>query len=173
MNVDTKTGLVHDWTLMCRLSAIDKDTGAMSLFNVVDRLVVNKDNFEKQIQKQEEEGKPKGFIIPADFEIISMWSKFGFDSLSLEAKTEIFDAQGESLFRFSYNVYLKEGRQKRRNRSKINGFKVTGQGLYVVNLSVRKDEGEEFRSIARTGVDVLLKEFNKNPDATTPPPTQA
>ncbi len=163
MNVDTKTGLVHEWTLMSRSSSIDKESGMLSLFNVVDRLLVNKEHYEKGLQSQSSEEKgegPKGFVIPAEFEIISMWSKFGFDPLSLEAKTEILDPHGNSLFRFSYNIFLKEGRRKRRNRSKIKGFKVTGEGLYVINLSVRKDEGEEYRPISRLGIDVLLRTFD-------------
>ncbi len=161
MEVDKKTGLVHDWTLMCRSSSIDKDTGMLSLFNIVDRLVVNRDHFEKHLQTQEGESEKKDFIIPAEFEIISMWSKSGFEPLSLEAKTEISDAQGNALFRFSYNIYLKEGRKKRRNRSKIKGFKITGEGLYVISLSVRKDEGEDYRHVSRMAIDVLLRTFDK------------
>ncbi|MFP4022868.1 MAG: hypothetical protein ACLFTS_03415 [Candidatus Paceibacterota bacterium] len=163
MNFDSKTGLVHEWSLLCRSSAIDKDSGALSLFNVVDRLVVNKEHFEKHFEKQKEaEGESrKGFVIPTEFEIITMWSKSGFEPLSLETKTEIFDPQGDSLLRFSYNIFLKEGRRKRRNRSKVKGFKITGEGLYVINLSIRKDEGEEYRPISRTTLDVMLRDLDK------------
>ena len=156
MNIDKKTGLVHEWTVICRSSSIDKESGALSIFNVADNIKVNKKHFEEHISKDGEKERP--FIIPAEFEIISMWSKSNPDFLSLEVKTEVFDPFSESLFRFSYNVSLKEGRQKSRNRSKIKGFKVTGAGLYTVNLSVRKDEGEEYRSIARTAIDVALSE---------------
>ena len=161
MEVDQKTGLIHDWTLMCRSSSIEKETEMLSLFNVLDRLVINKDHFDKHFKDQENSNEKKAFIIPAEFEIISMWSKASFEPLSLEVKTEISDPQGISLFRFSYNIFLKEGRRKRRNRSKIKGFKVTGEGLYVINLSVRKDEGEEYRHVARFGIDLLLRAFDK------------
>lgn len=171
MNIDTKTGLVHEWTVLCRSSAIDKDTGSLSLLDIVDRLVVNKDQFEKHIDKQEKEGvesEKRGFVVPADFEIFTMWSKSNRDTISLEIKTEISDAQGIPLFRFSYNIFMKEGRKKSRNRSKIKGFKITGEGLYIVTLSLRKDEGEEFRPITRTGIDIILKSFDETKKEKTP-----
>ena len=158
MNVDKKTGLIHDWTLICRNSAIDKDTGALSIFNIIDKLSVNRKHFEDHFQKKDQE---KDFIVPADFEIITMWSKKTKDELSLETKTELLDPNGESLFRFSYNIVLKEGKVKRRNRSKIKGFKVTGEGLYTVNISIRKDEGEEYRFLSKVDIDVVLQQFDE------------
>lgn len=157
MNVDNKTGLVHEWTIVCQSTSIDKERGSLSIFNITDKINVSKEHFEKNMAK--EEGRL--FVVPADFEIISVWSKSNSEQLSLEIKTEMLDSYGESLFHFSYNIFLREGRQKARNRSKIKGLKVTGAGIYVINLSVRKDEGEEYRSIARTEIDVILSNFEK------------
>ena len=157
MNVDKKTGLIHEWTLICQSTSIDKESGSLSLFNVTDKIRISKEHFEKHIAKDGE----KGFVVPADFEIVSVWSKTNRDPLSLEVKTETVDPYGEPLFRFSYNIFLKEGRQKVRNRSKIKGFKITGAGLYVINLSIRKDEGEEFRPIARVDIEVVLSDLKK------------
>ena len=155
MNIDKKTGLVHEWTIISQSSSIDKESGALSVFNVTDTVKVSKKHFEKHLAENSNNEKP--FVLPAEFEIISMWSKSNLDSLSLEIKNEMFDPYGDSLFHFSYNVFLKEGRRKSRNRSKIKGFKVNGEGLYVINLSVRKDEGEKYRPVTRTMLDVVLK----------------
>ncbi|MGM0482782.1 MAG: hypothetical protein ACQEP6_02875 [Patescibacteria group bacterium] len=167
MDVDAKTGLVHEWTLICWSSAIDKDSGSLSLFNVIDKLTVNREHFEKHLdeQKEIEENEKKDFIVPAEFEIVTAWSKSTVEPLSLETKTELFDPYGKALFRFSYNISLKEGRNKRRNRSKIKGFKVTGEGVYSVNLSIRKDEGEEYRPVSKANIDVVLRTFGKKEDS--------
>lgn len=154
MTMDSSTDeiLEHEWTVLCRSSAVDKDSGALSVFNIVNRMTVNRARVDEHMKQT---GKDE-FVVPTDFELITLWSKRSEQSVSVEAKTEILDPSGRSMMRFSYNVYLKEGNQRRRNRAKIHGFKITGEGRYRIAISVRKDEGEQYRPVTETSLDVIF-----------------
>jgi hypothetical protein len=138
----------HVWSILSQSSSIDFEKNLLSLFNCVEEmsLVVDSNKFS--------EGKK--IIIPAEFQLISFWTREGeLKEEKLELKGEFVNPDGEVLSSFNNTITIKKEAPRFRNRTNIKGLPVNKEGRYYLKVWQKAKE-EDFSLKAELPVDVKI-----------------
>lgn len=116
----------HIWSLLCQRSSIDVDNNQLSIFNCLEEISLSLDN---------SEALKRNLVIPIEFQLVSYWSReiadVEFDLLTFG---ELVDASGKLINTFTNSFPIKQGVLRFRNRTNIQGLKITGPGRYYLRL---------------------------------------
>jgi hypothetical protein len=118
----------HIWTIVCRVTCIDRFSNNVSLIEVVEQLRAT------PVDDTEEH-------VPAQLDIVTLWSRSN-DNVPTRgaARTRLVAPGGEELLNVEYEVDL-TNHPRARNRGRIVGFPVTASGKYEFRTERRLEDG--------------------------------
>ncbi|PKM91494.1 hypothetical protein CVU82_02765 [Candidatus Falkowbacteria bacterium HGW-Falkowbacteria-1] len=138
----------HVWSIICQQSSIDSEKNLLSLFTCIEEMSVLID--------KDKVSDGKKIIIPAEFQLVSFWTiEDSSKENNLELKGELVDPDNQILSSFSNSFVVKSGVSRFRNRTNIQGFPVTREGRYHLNVS-QKVNGGSYELVAELPVDIKI-----------------
>jgi len=138
----------HVWTVLSQKSSIDRISNLLSIFNCIEELslVVDKRN-----------GSDNSLVIPAEFQVISFWMVENPNKdNTLEVRGELLDPGGKILNKFGDKFEIKTGILRFKNITSIQGLPITDPGRYIIKLTQKKENENEFETIAELPIDVKI-----------------
>jgi hypothetical protein len=135
----------HAWTVLCRSSAVDRDSNTVSLFEVMEQLVVS-------------ETQRKDYVPISSFQTVSLWYR-GEEEIpeSGFGRLELLAPDGESRQLTQYPVDLTH-HTRLRHRANLIGlpFPSNGAGRYWLQVSRRSAEAQEWEVVSRLPLQVEI-----------------
>ena len=142
----SKRSLGHVWTLFCEGSSVDKQKNNLTVFNVIDQLVIETSSKDKQL------------IAPVDIQIITLWKRDGTQgTANVDVEMDVLDPKGKLLNTIGYKVEMPEKIRRNRSIGSIPGMKVTESGDYKFVIRIREGKHQPFKQIAEASLDITVK----------------
>ncbi len=115
----------HIWTILCQFASEDKNSNALSLINVIDRI---------QITADPDKDALDGIILPINFHLVSMWRCEKTEERDeAKAQVKLYSPDMDDLGDINFSIGATNSVFARLN-TKINGFPYKGDGLYVYKV---------------------------------------
>lgn len=139
----------HVWSVLCKHSVIDKDTNNISMFDILEQLIINNGSGIKS--------NKTGVIIPIEYEIINFWTtdKKDVDNKST-MRVDIYNPEGKKEKTFEQKLEIPKGNRRLRTRLQINGFLVKIPGIYVFEVSYLQHD--KYKKVAALPLEIILKD---------------
>jgi hypothetical protein len=143
----------HVWSILCQTSIRDRDTNRTSAINAMDVIgfIVDKDKFEKNK------------MIPANLEIVSLWSNLKKDKKKFIVKIELIDSKKKVLNNSELTVGgEKDNSELNEARSvvtkmAISFLSVTSAGQYFFRVSQKHSNDKKFNIVAELPLEIKIK----------------
>lgn len=155
MQENKQKSIKHLWSILCQSSSIDAQSNILSLFNVVEQIVVD---LTPEITDSNA-GKERPVAVAFRFEIVSLWQKIGEANKNNTVEIEFLDPMGISLMKTDYSLQIPQDKKRIRHSMKVNGLKVTIDGEYTFKIRIKESDQKEFYEVAELSLDVII---NKN-----------
>lgn len=136
----------HIWSILCQNSTIDQDNNSLSISNVLDTI---------NIKLKEGKQKSAKFVIPFNFEVVSLLSKSDLiKEEKIQIKVVILNPEMDQLGDFATDVTIPSDKKRMRSRIKMSGMPIKGQGDYIFLVSMKTGKDKEFKNIAELPFEV-------------------
>lgn len=150
-----KKNIQHAWTILSSGVSIDQDSNNLTLFNLIDQVVIPKSH----LIEMPLVGGEKKPAIPVAFVVVTQWRKLK-DGAAVkgEAMVELIDPSGVSRQKAYYSMSFSEKVERFRSRVQWNGVRVTTSGNYTFRVSLKEEEQKEFEPVGEAYLKVELIE---------------
>jgi len=149
----------HLWTLACENSSIDRDSNNVSLFNILEQVILN----ENQVKNAKVKQQRSDITVPVKFQLVSLWHRLEMnEEEEIETGLEFLSPEGVSLLSRKMVIKFGSGKKRFRFRAKFEGLKITTVGLYHFRFSKVLPDGQ-WQEITR--VPLEIKTVKKTADA--------
>lgn len=139
----------HIWSVLCQNSTIDQDNNSLSINSVLDTI---------NIRLKDEKQKAVKFVIPLNFEVVSLLSKSGSQNEEkIQMKIIILNSDMDQLGDFIAPVMIPSNKRRMRSRIKMSGLPIKGEGNYVVLVNMKTEKDKEFKNVAELPFEVKFK----------------
>ncbi|MBI2004891.1 hypothetical protein HYS79_01865 [Patescibacteria group bacterium] len=142
------------WGHLCSLSSIDNERNNLSLFNIIEQLNIPQGAFDEHVKTK------KIIIIPADYEIVLLWTRTldidGInDALSFDFSLKVIDPTNKVIQQTIATANFPRESKRVRFRIRSNGMPVTIPGSYRFDVEVKRDGKDEFENT--NGIPLEIK----------------
>lgn len=142
----------HVWTVLCLSSAIDRDSNALSLLNILETLAYSRDD-------NDDEPESEQVNVPFEFEIVSLWTRNTF-SEPTEGRVQISminpsGAPPENQFEYEVNLV---DHVRLRYRVRVAGITITGPGRYEIRVNQWSDELDDWQHVTDVPLDISYRQ---------------
>ena len=135
------------WTLLSRSSAVDRDSNAVSVFEIVEELRIG----------QLPPNAPRPLNVAFPMTLTTLWERDEGDPQIVPVRFEIFDPEGTNLTVPPTPAELNFGDFMRlRSRTNIPGWPVTSAGLYLVRVSISIVGDDRWEVMSEISLPVVL-----------------
>jgi hypothetical protein len=137
----------HIWTVLCSQSVVDKDTNNISLFNVMEQLVITGPPV------------PEGQVglIPLNLEVVSLWNRANETQPNRgQVHLRLIDPSGNSLgieIEYMADVSI---HTRARTIAKIAGLSFRGPGVYQFCVQFLPEGETVWKDIVRIPLQITL-----------------
>ena len=115
----------HIWTILCQITSEDKQSGAFSIINVLDRIQITSDPNLVAVDD---------IVIPINFHLVSMWWREESEQCDeVLVKIKLYSPDKEDLGDLNISFSLSESLFSRVNVN-IKGFPYKGDGIYIYKV---------------------------------------
>lgn len=115
----------HIWTILCQFTSEDKQSGAFSLINVLDRIQITSDPNKVDVSS---------IVIPINFHLVSMWWREESEqSDEVQVQIKLYSPEKEDLGDHNISFRLGESLFSRVNVN-IHAFPYKGNGVYIYKV---------------------------------------
>lgn len=133
----------HVWTVFCSQSVIDRDSNNISLHNVIEQLTIR------------EEPAPRA-VVPATFEVVTLWARLDFDVPSRgRARLTFVSPSGSVLDPQEYDIDLSQF-HRHRQRSRFQGLPVREHGRHAFLVELQNEDETTWHQVAAVPVGVVF-----------------
>jgi len=142
------------WTVFCQQSIIDSETNNLSLLNVTEKLefTMPRDVHKKVLANREN----NPIIVPASFELVSLWEKEKRGNEKADILVELHDSGGVKLRDFIQPIEIKDIYKRLRFRNRVGEFPVTNSGIYHFAVSVKEEGKKNYKKVSDTPVEIIV-----------------
>lgn len=153
----------HVWTVLCRASSIDKDSGELSLFQVMEGFTISGPLSEAL------EGTPTGSlpVAPMNILLVSFWVRSDPAKPEKNARVRyvMVTPTGKRIAETEASISLHDN-QRSRHKLIINHFPIFGKdGTYEWRTQVPGKKSGSWRTVARTPFEVTFQDEPSAVDA--------
>jgi len=142
----------HIWSIICQNSSIDRDSNSLCLLNTVEEITI------KNASRSDMVGKKQ--VLPISFEIVSLWQISDANKGALNIVGEFVDPSGKLLDTYERKIDIPVGFGRFRNRIKINGFSITGPGIYWIKI--KRNDKKKSELVAELPIEVKIIKNEKS-----------
>lgn len=144
----------HLWTVLCRGTAIDRDTNSLSVFDIVEQFAVLPAGHQPHPQ-----------MVPMFFEIVSVWGREQPDQPCKQfAMVELVKPNGDAVELAQYDVDLTE-HERSRIRGRFAGFPSNTAGRHLIRVSRRQAADAPWEVVGRVPLLIQLPPPQNDPNA--------
>lgn len=140
----------HVWTLPCRVVISSQETNNVSLIEILEEISIKAQPIILQ-------GKELRGIIPAIFDIVTLWARekpdqpdSGFGRISL------ISPDGETIFLQESEIDLKESKRMR-SVGRIFGFPAEQDGIHFLKVEIRSNSEDQWVEVWRIPIEVTIE----------------
>jgi len=138
----------HVWSILCTKSIIDNATNNISLFDIVEKLVITLKPQEKQVARS------KPITLPVSFEIVSLLTKKQQkQSEKAELIIELLNPKKKKIIEHKKKIEIPKDFNRIRVRGKINALTVEENGTYLFVIKL-KEEKQIVKKVAEIPLEI-------------------
>ena len=147
----------HVWSILCTKSIIDNTTNNISLFDIVEKLVITLKPQEKQVARS------KPITLPVSFEIVSLLTKKQQkQSEKAELIIELLNPKKKKIIEHNKKIEIPKNFNRIRVRGKINALTVEENGTYLFVIKL-KEEKQIVKKVAEIPLEISTIVETKEP----------
>ncbi len=145
----------HVWSILASGVSVDQESNNLSLFNVIDQIVIPKNQLvEMPIVTGEK--KP---AIPIGFVVVSQWRKLQENiDVKGDARIELLDPSGTMRQKAEFTINLPGKIERFRSRVQWGGIRVTTSGTYIFKISLKEEGQDEFVPVGEAYLKIQIIE---------------
>lgn len=138
--------LTYEWGVICKSSVTDQQSNALSIFNIIEEIVLPSEIFEAQKKSE------KTIIMQPSYEVITYWRrKIHMDVAESEINAEIklttIGTGEENLQEILAPLILPKKMQNIRFKFIVPGLVINQPGIYVKRIEIKFPEDKKFKFV--------------------------
>lgn len=143
--------MTHIWSVLCKKASVDRETNVVSLFEVIEKLTITQNPLAPT------QVVPSEFVMPLDFEIVTLISNITKQDKKPLIKIELFNSKEEKMGEIEDQLKVTPVEATSlRSRVVFNTIKIKGAGTYIFKINIKKNKAEDFTEVAKIPLEVEI-----------------